>query len=404
MNATDNGPETLDEAPLTRDSPRGATPAAAAQVARATAGAAMASNALRDDDAARAAFNHPAHWRVAADGGLAPDDARLEAESARGWAAITGKFGDALAPSMFDANVRGGAMAVISVMDAAASRRTLTVRDLATLQFTAVASGGARAAGVAVPAPPTLRDAAYSIAGCGVSMHQQIHGKQFCDATIGSLFGIEPEIVVSRHRPLGLQLAAALQLSQRIDVRFANVLIHDLLSEIRPLFMRCVAGGWQLLHRWNETSAANAHRAEQLLDANGLLAHLTPAARHNIMKVVYGPRRLETFEAIAKRWAQSGDLAQFTHEVANWLDDLAARLRSASRGSLMSREEFTQRAAEATALGLLIDRAAPGLLASGLRNIGVGEADLPPVLQCMDLRTDYPRVLDDVQRALGLPA
>jgi hypothetical protein len=361
-----------------------------------------AASALRDDAAARSAFNHPAHWVATANGRLAPDASQLRNESARAWTAATRKFGPDLALTMFDANIRGGTMAVIAAMDATGSRQTLTVRDIAELQYVSFTSGSPGALGVNALDAPTLHDAAHSIAGYGVSVHQEIHGDDFSEALINDLFGIEPEIAINRGAPLDQQPSVALQLSQLIDVRFANVSIDSLLQEIEPSFITSSSAGPQLSHGWSESPAANAKRAEQILDANGLLAHLAPAGRRAVLSLIYGAQRPHTFEAIATRWARGGDRQQFAQDVDSWLDDVADRLRSVSSGSLMSRGEFGQYAAKAVAFGLLLDRTAPGSLVMGPLDTGLGDTDLPIALRQLDLRTAYPPVLREVQRALGL--
>jgi hypothetical protein len=356
---------------------------------------------LRDDAAARSAFNRPTHWVATADGRLAPDASTLRNEAARAWSAATQRFGSDLAMTMFDANVRGGTVAVIAAMDAAGSRQALTVRDIAELQYVAFTSGSPSTLGVNALDAPTLHDAAHSAAGYGVSVHQEIHGDDFSEALINDLFGIEPEIVINRGAPLDQQPSVALQLSQLIDVRFANVSIDSLLQEIEPSFFSPTSTGPQLSHGWGQSPSEDAHRAEQILDANGLLAHLEPAGRRAVLALIYGAQRPHTFEAIATRLAQSGDRQQFARDVDAWLDDVADCLRAASSGSLMSRDEFGNHAARAVAFGLLLDRTAPGSLVMGPLDTGLGDADLPMALRQLDLRTTYPPVLREVQRALG---
>jgi hypothetical protein len=358
--------------------------------------------ALRDDAAARRDFNHPPHWAQDADGAWAPDAARMHNAVARSWSAISGKFGPVLARRLFDANVRGGALAVMAAMDAAGSTQTLTASDLAHLQYAAITDGGPRTAGVNANDPPSLHDAAHSIGAYGVSVQQEIHGDRFSEAVLNELFDAQPAFSINRELALDQQPAVARQLRQLVNSQHDELSLDDLLGELDLSFFTRTPDGQQLSHGWTESPRANAERAERILDANGLLAHLGAEERAEVLARIHGTGDATTFESIATRWAQSGDRARFTADVDAWLDDLADVLREVSHGSLMTRQEFTQRAARAIAFGLTLERAAPGSLVMGLLDAGVADADLMPALRTLDLRSAYPPVLREVQRALGV--
>jgi hypothetical protein len=381
---------------------QGAAPSAPALRSLAYALSAEAKSGLRDNAAARIAFNNPSHWRLLADGRFAPEG--LSNEAAQAWAQLSQKFSEpGLAAAMFDANLRGGTMAVIAAMDAAGSRQTLTVLDIAKLQYVAIDSGGLSPLGVANVIEPTLHDAVHSITGYGVSVLEEIHGDQFSEGLLSDLFGYEPEVVIGRNTRLGQQPLLAQQISQLIDKRLAEVSLEPLDAQIETSFVAQISQVWQLSYVPQESPLANAKRAEQLLDANGVLVHLAPADRAAVLHLVYGAKRRNSFEAIGTRFAKTGNQQQLFTDIESWTSAVSDLVRRASMGSLMSRDAFRRYAAKAIAFGVLLDRTAPGSLLRGELDTELAPPDLPaPVLQ-LDLRVSYPPVLREVRRALGLP-
>ena len=216
---------------------------------------------------------------------------------------------------------------------------------------------------------------------------------------LDGLFGSTPQVAIDRDRPLIEQPAAVRELAAYIDRKFDTVSIESLLKKVVPCFVKSGGTSPLLKEKWDANPMANARRAEQVLEKNGLLAHLSPAAREQLRMTFHGVDRPDSFEAIARRRDLSGDSAQFTRDVEAWAQTVTGRIRELSSGSLMSRDAFKQRAAKAIAVGLLLDRISP-------RSLRMGPSDTElkhvPELALLDLRTAYPPVLVEVQNALGI--
>jgi hypothetical protein len=349
---------------------------------------------LRSEEAARKAYNYP-HWITTASGLIAPDETRIRGGVAREWALIKIKFSNDLAQAMFDANVRGGIMAVIDVMNAAGSNRILTLRDVARLHFTATSDG-------VETSPNTMRthDALHTY---GVSVLEELHGDAFSEELLKRLFATTPpEIAIDVGTPLGRQPATVRQLAQLIDRQFDSLSTFSLAGAAFTFFLN------DLMDTHNDElvlkeaiangPALNAQRAEQILDRHGLLAHLSPANRQQVLSLVYGADQPQTFEAIAKRWARSGDQPEFEVDLIDWAVLLGERLAETSQDSLMSRGEFTQFAMKAIAFGLLLERTQPGALTR--QPLDTTLDDLPG-LERLDLRVAFPPALREVEDAFA---
>jgi hypothetical protein len=355
----------------------------------------------RDDAQARADFNRPPHWSVGADGRFQPDAARLRGAAAQAWSSLTHKFGADLAQRLFDANVRGGAMAVFAAMDAVGSALPVTVSDVARLQFAALTDGTPRLPGAGVPSIPTLHDAGHSMSAYGVSVQQEIHGDLFSEGLLDTLFGDDASVVIDRGRALTQQPQATGSLRQAIADQFDKLSLNLMLAELDTAFQTRLVGRQQIARDWEGTPYESAVRAEQILEANGLLAHLSAQGLQAVRALIYGPHG-PTFECLAADFVHSGERQAFVRDANAWLDDMAGTLRDASPDALMTREQFTRHAAQAVAFGLLIERTAPGSLRMGLLDVPVNEDDLMPAARTLDLRSAYPSVLREVQRALGM--
>ena len=354
---------------------------------------------LRSDAAALAAFNQPKHWGPAPDGLLVPTDGRLHDDVQRTWREFNHKFGDALARRMFDANVRGGTLAVIAVLNADGSRMPLTLGDVTQLQYLAISDGLPVERGAPIRHALTLHDAVHSLIGYGVSELEELHGDAFAESMLDGLFGSTPQLAIERDRPLNEQPAVVRELAAFIDLKFDSVSLDGLLKKVVPCFFKSGGAAPFLKESWDATPLANARRAEQVLDNHGLLAHLTPAAREQLRSMFHGVNRPDSFEAIASRRDRTGDSARFTRDVEAWAVALTGRIRALSAGSLMSRAAFKQQAAKAIAVGLLLDRSSP-------RSLRMGPIDTElkhvPELAFIDLRVAYPQVLAEVENALGI--
>ena len=354
---------------------------------------------LRSDAAALAAFNQPTHWGPAPDGLLVPTDGRLHADVQRTWREFGDKFGQALARRMFDANVRGGTLAVIAVLNVEGSRIPLALSDVTQLQYLAIADGLPVERGAPLRHVPTLHDAVHSLIGYGVSELEEVQGDAFAESMLDGLFGSTPQVAIDRDRPLIEQPAVVRELAAYIDRKFDTVSLESLLKKVASCFVKSGGTSPLLKENWDATPMANARRAEQVLEKNGLFAHLSPAAREQLRPMFHGVDRPDSFEAVVRRRDLSGDSAQFTRDVEAWAQTVTDRIRELSSGSLMSRDAFKQRAAKAIAVGLLLDRISP-------RSLRMGPSDTElkhvPELALLDLRTAYPPVLVEVQNALGI--
>jgi hypothetical protein len=347
----------------------------------------------RTTQAARAAFNNPPHWRESASL-IVPDAASMVGESARAWGAVTSKFGGNLAEKMFDANVRGGALAVMSVMDAVGSRQTLTVHDLTALQYATITNGTKPTEAVALE-EPSLHDTFHSAVGYGVSAHEELFGDAFSESMVNSLFSGDADIHVDLTAPLHAQNAAVKQIKSRISENFSSTKTEGLTRELRIYFTQARLG------RWTGSAVERAQLAEQTLVHNGLLAHLNPAGRQKINALIYGGEQTGSFEAIAARYTKSQDLPTFQRELYGWETRMISTLQAESKTQNMPLPEFERNAARAIAFGLVLERAAPGSLFEGPLSIGLDDAELAPALRTLDLRADFPRTVLEVQRALG---
>jgi hypothetical protein len=348
---------------------------------------------VRSTQAARAKFNNPPHWQELASL-IVPNVASMVGESARAWGAVTLKFGENLAQRMFDANVRGSALAVISVMDAVGSQQTLTVHDLTALQYAAITNGTKPRQAVAVE-EPTLHDTFHCAVGYGVSALEETFGDEFSESMINSLFGAEADIHVALNTPLHEQTAAVKQIKSRIRENFSSTTTEGITRELGIYFAEAKRGGW------SGSAVEMTQRAEKTLVDNGLLAHLDPAGQQKINALIYGGGRAESFEAIVTRYTSSKDLTAFQRELQGWENRVTLVLQAESKKQTMPLPEFERSAARAIAFGLVLERAVPGTLFEGPLSIGLNDAELAPAFRTLDLRVAFPRTLREVQSALA---
>jgi hypothetical protein len=374
-----------------------------------------ATAASRSDEQAWDAFNRPAHWVRGSDGMLAPDPARLRGVSLSAWNALETKFGP-LARAMFDANVRGGMMRILAILDAARSPQPLTVRDLAGLQRIAQTDGMDNP--LATPLRELLtHDVMHVFGRYGVAETQELPGDRFAEAMLRSLFKVPteedlanaevfkepPKIQIDLGQPLDRQPAAVRDIQALIASKFEGVSSQLLRPAVekafytrRPveIFMA------DLNHRWTGKSPVQAARqAEQVLDANGLLAHLDPAARERVLFKVYGRPGSNTLEGVVSRNDPSGP--DFKRAFTDWVNfTLAPAVVGEAPDRLISREDFTNRAIDVIAAGLLFERTAPGALAKPPVDTTLTELEQAPGIAELNLRTAYPPVREEVRRNL----
>jgi hypothetical protein len=375
---------------------------------------------MKTEQAARIAFNRPAHWSRAAEGQLAPNIPRLHGASASAWLLLAAKFGGGLAKSMFDACVRGGAMAVIKVMDDAGSSQRLSLRDLAGLQQVAHSSG-ARPELTKPLAGPFVHDVMHVFGAYGVSEVEEQMGDQFAERLLTSLFGIEYDgnfvlpavtgneapVAIDLARPLGAQPSAVSGLHSLIAGKFTAAHGQRLAVAVeRAFFSRRPAERFaaDLIHDWSGTSAAQcARHAEQILDAHGLLVHLDPAARARVLHTIYGAETPGSLERSIGLLGPARDSAQFQRTLVDWVRfRLAPVVALESGGWLMEFEDFESRAADVIAAGLMLERAAPGSLATTPISTPLGIAENAKGIASLNVREAYPAIRMEVRRALGL--
>jgi hypothetical protein len=354
---------------------------------------------LRSTAQVRAAFNNPAHWRVDPQGRHTPQESNLRGQSQAAWARIQKKFSPDMAATLFDANVRGGISATMASMDAVGSRLPLTVQDVIDLQYVAITSG-VRVANAGPVYDPGLHDAAHSVSLYGVSALAEMYGDAHTEYMVQSLFGKKLTASINVPRPLDQQPRAARALRQHIDAEFAALSLDKFAATVKATFVSTDDKSVRLKQSWSDSPRENALRAEKILDANGLLAHLSAAGRAQVLSLVHGPNQPATFEAAATRFALSGNREQFTRDVDAWSTQLAASVKQASANHTMSATEFKAHASRAIAFGLLIERTAPGRLANGAVNAEL--STLPASLLNLNLREAYAQTLSEVQRALEI--
>jgi hypothetical protein len=332
---------------------------------------------LRTEPDARRAYNHPAHWISTADGKLAPDASRLHGHSARLWADLTTEFGAELAPTLFDAHVRGGALAVMAAMDAAGSKQRLTIDHLAALHFVALTDGSPSLWGRPddQPVPDRNHDAAHAVTGFGVSRVEETYNNGAIEATIAA------STLFDAGRPIAQQPQRVAELLESMKQGLAGL-------DFGPL-SRITLTEEQLIG----TPRQIAGDEEKRLQATGYLAHLDPQERESLRSTLYGPGRIQmggmtiysedappTLEGIAVRYEQTGDRFRLDRELSAWSRRASDVLVAAARRHQMPDVDLQQSVARMFALKTCMTRNA-----------------------ACDLRVEFPRVLREVQQALGLP-
>jgi hypothetical protein len=371
--------------------PQAATPAAA--------------DSWRTPRQALIAYNQP-DWINVRAGRVVLNASRLQGESAQAWADLTAKFGTPLTQALFDARVRAGTVsALIDVLDNAHSTHILTVPDLTRLQYLAV-TDGRPGAGVA---PPTLHDAFHTY---GTSVREEMYGDVHTEGLVRALFSNEPDNKISLQPslPLARQPEVVRQLKARIDADFKSVEPENLLFELRRSFYEDEPNDLGMpvyRHDWWSKPAENAARAETLFKGSGAIAHLDANASRRLQGMINGANNPDSLAAISARFERGGgyDSAAaipFFGQLRAWMNQAFELVGSSTTNRLMSQAQYKEYAARSVALGLTLERAAPGALALGPSSTLPTLPALAAPLQNLDLRTSYPRVLREVRQALGL--
>jgi hypothetical protein len=341
---------------------------AGARIGRPAAAAVL----LKTDEQARAAFNHPQHWSRTPQGLLLPIGP-LQGASADAWGGLTKKFGDALAQRMFDAQVRGGALAVIEAMDQAGSQMPPTDDDLAALHFVAFSDGS-----FGLDRADRPHDEEHTFTGAGVSWVEETYNNYAISATSGL------KTPIDALRPLHQQPELVAEVRSRSRQRPTD---HDF---------------WLHLHVAVDASemdgppAEAAAQTERELQIDGYLAHLNAVQRNQLRSMIYdaaakAPRPMAagggdaqpTLEGIASRFARSNqsgrDRDQFECDLATWSARATDLLVGAAQGNRLPDDALLQSAARLFAFKLCRARYPGG-----------------------DLRVHYLPVLREVQTALDL--
>jgi hypothetical protein len=360
------------------------------------------------------AYNHPAHWLLSPSGLFAPVKNRLVGESAQAWARLSTKFGEPLAEQLFDASVRGNVMSQIALLDAANSSRSLSLRDAAELQAIARSDGNAGELKL------TLHDVGHATTGYGPAPIQETAGDHFAEFLLTDLFGdksyldsIPPafrealQVRIDVNRPLSEQPAVMRDLPALIEKRWRRSGADQLGWEVQKLFYKTLPVEifmTELNQDWTGRSPSeNARELERVLTTNGQLAHLGPQARERIKALIYPTDGYSSFASICKNFDPATNSESFQRMFVGWVrDKLSPALVNEALRSTVTYEEFRSRAADAVAQGLMLERAAPGVLLNSPIGCPLAEAEQTPALRDLDLRKAYPAVRAEVRRALGL--
>jgi hypothetical protein len=368
----------------------------------------------RSDAQALVAYNHPTHWIQRPSGMFGPDKNHLMGESALAWSRLTTKFGEPLAERLFDAGVRGGVMSQIHLLDAAGSDKSLSIRDEAELQ------GIARSDGKAGELKLTLHEIGHAISGYGPAVIEEVRGDGFAEFLLTDVFAGEPspdpeaeaskdewKVRIDLHRPLTDQPAVSRNLAANIEGRAGRTGPDQIGWEANKLFIKTIPteafSMTELAHNWTGRSPSeNAREMENILEKNGQLAHLGPDARARIRDLIYSDRP-SSFASICKARDPDTDPGGFKYMTVYWVKNtLIKALKNAAPRGLFPKEEFRSRAADAVAGGLMIERAAPGILRDSPIGRTLSEAEKTVAVRDLDLRKAYPPVREEVRRALGL--
>ncbi len=376
------------------------TSAAAAKVAPTTAQAGRLSVGK-----ARAAFNNPSHWLETSSGKLVPNAARLQGQSLQAWQSLSTKFGTELSESLFDARVRGASAAsVIDVMQSAGSTKTLTIRDLAELMFVAIGDG--RSSNFAGPVDtPSLHDGFHTY---GTSAFEEMFGDAHTEGLVLTVFGADGEVPLvdlDRGKPLSEQPKAVRQIKAAIKEAQASVPADNIGYEVSATFFKPAAGasGAKVFkHDWARAPEKNAAMADSILNGNGLLSHLTVNDRQGVSRLLYDTGNPKSLASISKDFQRTKDRNALASSLGGWTQTLAAQVAAAGKPQMMSTRRFNEHAAQALAMGLLLERTSAGVLRKGPVDTSLSNTDLPLSVRQLDLRKSYPAALREVRSALGL--
>jgi hypothetical protein len=359
------------------------------------------------------AYNHPTHWLQRPTGVLAPNKNRLAGESAQAWSRLTTKFGEPMAERLFDAGVRGGVMSQINLLDAARSDKTLGVRDEAELQ------GIARSDGKAGALDLTLHDVGHGTAGYGAAVIEEVKGDGFAEFLLTEVFAGEPslnaeaeaskdasKVRIDLSQPLAEQPSVVRNLSARIHNGARRMSSDEIGWEVKKLLLKTTRteafSTTELAHNWTGRSPSeNAREMENILEKNGQLAHLGPDARARIRELIYSDKP-SSFATTCKDMSPETNPGGFRYMAVYWVENtLIKALKNEAPRSMFPKEEYRSRAADAVAWGLMIERAAPGVLRDSPIGRTLSEAEQTAAVRNLDLRKAYPPVREEVRRALG---
>jgi hypothetical protein len=359
---------------------------------------------MRSAEAARTAFNHPDHWRDAGAGKVAPNVARLEGTSALAWQDLTQKFGAPLATALFDIKARGSSVtSLIQALEKSGSKLSLTPRDLAHLQYVCFTDGRVKE-GVALL---TLHDAFHTY---GTSVFEEMYGDAHTEGLVRSLFAgtASSKIAVNPNLPLSAQPLVVAQLKERIKTDFASVAPGNLTYEIRENFYQTDDFGYESFkHDWYASPSSNPQQLEKIVNASGAFANLDAATRTQITALIYDKNDPNSFASISReleaRMAAKPYAAGFWPPTFTaWLSRLNAVVEKGLASRMLNEGQFTEQAAQAIALSLAMERAAPGSLARGPSSTLLDDTSLARPLHTLNLRSAYPDALREVRQALGL--
>ena len=367
----------------------------------------------RSNAQALVAYNHPTHWLQRPTGVFAPNKNLLAGESAQAWSRLTTKFGEPMAERLFDAGVRGGVMSQINLLDAARSDKTLGLRDEAELQ------GIARSDSKAGALELTLHDVGHGTAGYGAAVIEEVKGDGFAEFLLTEVFAGEPsvnaeaeaskdasKVRIDLSQPLAEQPSVVRNLSARIHNGARRMSSDEIGWEVKKLLITTTRTGafstTELAHNWTGRSPSeNAREMENILEKNGQLAHLGPDARARIRELIYSDMP-SSFASTCKSMNPETNPGGFKFMAVYWIENMLIKaLKKEAPRSMFPKEEYRSRAADAVAWGLMIERAAPGVLRDSPIGRTLSEAEQTAAVRNLDLRKAYPPVREEVRRAFG---
>jgi GGDEF domain-containing protein len=347
------------------------------------------------------AFNNPPHLRLGDDGLIVPDLQAPHAGQRAAWTRLEEKFGADSTRRLFDAILRGGAASAMRLMDQTRSPHTLTLGDLARLQFMAL--GDARAEGP-IPVSPRerLHDAMHALAAYGISEFEEAQGDLHTDQLAGALLwraGNLPhndQAFLDTSAPLSRHPDTLREIDRLIRANYAELKNIAFELKINNALFRAEIDQTPRLDPRSLSAKAEAGAALGALNAAGLLTELNTDQRARLQSLLFSADRPGSYESIVERYAQHRDYDRFNNERWQWAMDVGELLRQAWQSRFLGEAQFHDKSLRAAAAAILVTRIAPHWQVDPQHEF----ASAPEAIDILDLRTAYPRVLQELASAM----